>query len=82
MRASVPTDIRQDAIVAPGELQLWRECSVSSRSSASTCLCINRRRCVRKIHYRPLLLAFAIAYAVLAVCSLLIAMSLAQGAMP
>lgn len=38
-----------------------------------------------KIHYRPLLLAFAIAYAVLAVLavsSLLIAMSLAQSAMP
>ena len=30
-----------------------------------------------KIHYRPLLLAFAIVYAVLAVSSLLIAMSLA-----
>ncbi|SCW66047.1 hypothetical protein SAMN05216370_2572 [Pseudomonas peli] len=35
-----------------------------------------------KIHYRPLLLAFAIVYAVLAVSSLLIAMSLAQSAMP
>lgn len=35
-----------------------------------------------KIHYRPLLLAFAIAYAVLAVSSLLIAISLAQSAMP
>ena len=86
MRASVPTGVRRDAIVAPGELQLWRECSVASRSSASTCLCINRRRYVMKIYYRPLLLAFAfafaIAYAVLAVCSLLIAMSLVQSAMP
>lgn len=82
MRASVPTGIRRDAIVAPGELQLWGECSVASRSSASTCLCMNRRRYVMKIHYRPLLLAFAISYAVLAVCSLLIAMSLAQSAMP
>jgi len=35
-----------------------------------------------KIHYRPLLLAFAIAYAGLAVGSLLIAMNLAQSATP
>lgn len=35
-----------------------------------------------KIYYRPLLLTFAIAYAGLAVNSLLIAMSLAQSAMP
>jgi len=35
-----------------------------------------------KIHYRPLLLAFAIAYAGLAVGSLLIAMNLAQSAAP
>ncbi|MFP6848009.1 MAG: hypothetical protein VCA57_04840 [Pseudomonas sp.] len=32
-----------------------------------------------KLHYRPLLLAFAMTYAGLAVSSLLIAMNLAQG---
>ena len=34
-----------------------------------------------KIHYRPLLMAFSVAYAVLAVGSLLIAMNLAHSAM-